>query len=1228
MAMSANGSAVNVGNSGRIRVIINVLSQSQSNNTSQVRVRGQMSKRNNTTAYNNNGVPMRIYGNHGITSRSSSTPFSVSGTSWKTFRDETYTVTHASDGRRTVTAYYELGATGTSSFGNGGTAKVTLSINRIPKAPSKPGKPSVSSATSSSFKASVSAPASNGASITQYQWQVGNDTFTSSGRSITITGRTANASHRVRVRARNSVGWSSWSSWSNYISTKPNSPAAPTNVTASRVSDTNQYITWTRNATSSAPYTSQRVQRNHWTGSGRSAWVTIATVSSTATSYNDTSTSKYNDYRYRVQAVNSTGTGTSAQSNKIRTTPAPPIDVSAQKLSGSNDIQVDFTQVMYPDSGNHNEIQDNPGGTGWVTIGTTENESTFTHIDPNPAVTHQYRVRTVDTENGVLNGEWSIASNVVQLLAPPLAPTLLEPTGIVDRDEDTRFEWRHNSVDTTDQTEFELEWDYTDSSAPSPWRHTGTTDEFLVLPAFGVSDEIQWRVRTKGDFPEFGPWSPWKVFSTVSRPEATISEPGNSLNTSQVEVIWTYQSADPSGQAGWEAELLDDGENNLERASGSGTTSEHLFDTILDNATEYTVQVRVRSGTGLWSEWDTSTFTTDFPLPTAVEVLPVKNDEDASVTLTFQEDEWAQYSWEGEPNDSPSVRVTGEGSVTNVVLNPNMVASTEEVTVFANYAQNPSSEEEAMTPVSTEGFSITRASGGGGAKFGNWYSVLTATEEISSMGIRDSGVPGNSEFGSYILTASMWVRLPTQGARMNAKFRLSHGIRSKVIPNPGGAGFPSGWFEVSGNVQLQSTTTKYDVLFEILLDEVDPEDYVNLDVWFDGFHIIQGALPPDGYFDKDVAEEYAGDPDLTMGDLPDGGVRLYGYAVEGMAEFFPGGVLIASSQWAKSGSTSLRVINTSGKAYFIYAVANSDLVTGSVWRYLEAPLTLNDDETLPSEGAIFGVSVDGYTFPEEMPPNNPGEHSMRISRDTEDPEWQIVGLSGPSEFGESVWFDVLTATEEPYDGPPFSGNSTSTIATEWIDVQRNDGDGWITIARDVDPETSLVDYIPALNEDVRYRAISRTSLPTARLGPETSVDMTYDCDQIFVNGDNNFSLVAVAPGNALARSPKVESDLHRWAGWEYPQAVFGVGEEYGVTFTAPLIDTNRGFVSTREEGWVELLRTRRILAYRDTSGRKFFGIMGVNFSQQEMIDNLSLKMERAHFIEGVEPEFLPEDLED
>src|SRR5690625_1933863 len=130
MAMSANGSAVNVGNSGRIRVIINVLSQSQSNNTSQVRVRGQMSKRNNTTAYNNNGVPMRIYGNHGITSRSSSTPFSVSGTSWKTFRDETYTVTHASDGRRTVTAYYELGATGKIGRAHGGAPEVAVLSKR------------------------------------------------------------------------------------------------------------------------------------------------------------------------------------------------------------------------------------------------------------------------------------------------------------------------------------------------------------------------------------------------------------------------------------------------------------------------------------------------------------------------------------------------------------------------------------------------------------------------------------------------------------------------------------------------------------------------------------------------------------------------------------------------------------------------------------------------------------------------------------------------------------------------------------------------------------------------------------------------------------------------------------------------------------------------------------------------------------------------------------------
>src|SRR5690625_1513119 len=167
--MSATGSAVNVGNSGRIRVLVNVLSQSTANNTSQVRVRGQMSKRNEVPAFNNNGVPMRIYGNHGITSRSSSTPFSVSGTSWVTVRDATYTVSHAPDGRRTVTANFELGATGTNSFGNGGTASVSLAIDRIAQPPSKPATPTLPSVTWAAAIFEWSAPASNGAPITGYQ---------------------------------------------------------------------------------------------------------------------------------------------------------------------------------------------------------------------------------------------------------------------------------------------------------------------------------------------------------------------------------------------------------------------------------------------------------------------------------------------------------------------------------------------------------------------------------------------------------------------------------------------------------------------------------------------------------------------------------------------------------------------------------------------------------------------------------------------------------------------------------------------------------------------------------------------------------------------------------------------------------------------------------------------------------------------------------------------------
>src|SRR5699024_950500 len=91
-------------------------------------------------------------------------------------------------------------------------------------------------------------------------------------------------------------------------------------------------------------------------------------------------------------------------------------------------------------------------------------------------------------------------------------------------------------------------------------------------------------------------------------------------------------------------------------------------------------------------------------------------------------------------------------------------------------------------------------------------------------------------------------------------------------------------------------------------------------------------------------------------------------------------------------------------------------------------------------------------------------------------------------------------------------------APDSVDVQRDDGDGWITIAVDLDPETSMVDYTPRLGE-VRYRTISRTELPTARTGPETVIEWEHGhADPIYVNGGPGFETVATAIGHEVTDS--------------------------------------------------------------------------------------------------------------
>lgn len=782
----------------------------------------------------------------GGVSASGADTFNIGAGATGTLASRSFTIDHNSNGTKSLTVTVNVGNTSTTTFGTPGSLSVPVTLPRIARVPSKPARPTTSEVTSSGFRATLgSAPASNGASIIEYGWQVQNvdtsDTsdHTTSGRTYYTGIRSANTRYRVRVRARNSVGWGSYSDWSTTIRTKVEAPVSATNVQTSRVNDNRVNITWTRRASTAAPVTSQRVQRRAYTVANPvwGSWSNVATVSGTATSFTDTTTQPNTAYQWRIQAVNESGNAVSGgeKDTEIRMTPAAPTGVTAKKLA-SGDIQVSFKNASpyVPDV--RYTIQDNPGGTGWVTVGTrTSDSQPFVHADPNAAVSHQYRVRIEDTRYNLLASAWSGLSNVVQLLAPPLAPTLLAPTGTVDRDKSVRYRWRHNSVDTTDQTQVEIQvWDPRYPNNPGKYFRQTSEEELEDLAAVGVSLTMEWSARTKGAHADFGPWSPRQAFKTASLPEVVIQSPELTLDQSQVEVVWEYQNADASGQSRWEAQLLDAEENVLATGAGNGTASSYRFSYILQDATEYTVMVRARAGSGLWSEWDTTTFTTDFPLPYLAEAMP----------------EW-------------------------------------------------------------------------------------------------------------------------------------------------------------------------------------------------------------------------------------------------------------------------------------------DLETGSV------SITFDIDDTSPDE-----------------------------------------------------------------------------LAPDSVDVQRDDGDGWVTIAAGLDPETSMVDYTPRLGE-VRYRVISRTDLPTARLGPETVIEWEHGtADPIYVNGGTEFDVVCTAIGHEVSDAPDIEQALQEWAGWPKATAVFGEGESYTVQFQGNIFPHMPEGRSTREE-WHDLLLQRGIVCYRDCQGRKVYGLLGLNFSTASSVTRLSVTVDQTEFIEGV-----------
>lgn len=432
---------------------------------------------------------------------------------------------------------------------------------------------------------------------------------------------------------------------SGAIDIPPDVPAAPTMNTPVRISDTSNSISWIRRASGQAPYDSQQVQRQVHAGTW-SGWVGVVgdgtryTDNGTQQNWTDNSTVANRVYVYSVVAYNGSGGARSAESKWVFTTPGAPSTVTAVKeASGAITLTLALT-VLHGEYQNVLEFSSD-NGTTWNALATlATNVKTYTHASPPVGPGIRYRARTVINSPANIGHGLASAwtqSATVPLQAPPNPPSSLAPNGLAFTAVNAQpFTWSHNTVDSSAQTAYEIQYRVVGAST---WTTTGkiastTQARTFAANTFVNGRQYEWQVRTWGAYVDPSPFSATAVFTTSALPAATITTPGTTLNTSRLTAVWSYFDTEGTAQSAWEAVLYRNGVA-VENRSGSGSATSTAFTTPLTDATQYEVRVRVRDGSSLWSPWNAVIFTTAFPLPRTPQVTLNWDVEQGAVQVTM-----------------------------------------------------------------------------------------------------------------------------------------------------------------------------------------------------------------------------------------------------------------------------------------------------------------------------------------------------------------------------------------------------------------------------------------------------------------------------------------------------------------------------------------------------------------------------------------------------------------
>ena len=395
-------------------------------------------------------------------------------------------------------------------------------------------------------------------------------------------------------------------------------PNAPTNASATYVSDSSATVTWTNGSTTTArPRTATIVERSTDGGS----FVQIATVSSSATSYTDGGISANHSYAYQLSASNSAGRSSSVQTSTIYTTPAAPTSVSVDKVTATS-VQVNATADAPYSEGY--DVERSLNGGDWEAVASS---AALPITDSVGGGTVQYRVRTV---RGSLASAWTLSASLVTI-TPPLAPTITQqPSNPSASGSTATIAWTPNHPDGSAQESAQIK--VTSPSGTSQTYTVTTATSYTFTPNATGTWSVQ--VRTKGLDPSYGAWSSSASWGVYDAPIVTIDSPAT--DGTEVEALPLYISwsvTDSTGVSAQRVVISNAGGTiyNQTQAASVRLLSLTDSDVALQNGSSYTITVRVMGGSGLITE-TVRTFSVDWASP-ASPILDIEEGVGGSASI-------------------------------------------------------------------------------------------------------------------------------------------------------------------------------------------------------------------------------------------------------------------------------------------------------------------------------------------------------------------------------------------------------------------------------------------------------------------------------------------------------------------------------------------------------------------------------------------------------------------